>query len=112
MPSQEYSTVLAEKNVVSMLLYLLDGKAKESQLEVIVKNYDSYVSVAQKLVDAGLARCFIGKERRTTKWYELTDKGQKVANYIKAANDVLHGEEPETQDDFVSTPSQIRDRVT
>lgn len=84
------STVLSERHVVNMLLYLYDkGKVKESQLTAVVKNYYSAVDVATKLVDSGLVDSWFEKDGHTVKIYTLTNLGSLVAEDIKHANDKI-----------------------
>lgn len=90
-------TVLADRHVMNMLLFLLDnGRVKESQLTAVVKNYYSAVDVASKLVSNGLALTWTEKDGHTVRIYELTDLGKDVAMDLKRANDRLNGIIPES----------------
>ena len=81
-------TVLSDRHVMNMLLFLLDnGKVKESQLTAVVKNYYTAVDVAAKLVNNKLADSWSEKDGHTVKVYALTDLGHLIAEDLKRAND-------------------------
>ena len=98
-------TVLSERHVMNMLLFLLEnGKVKESQLTAVVKNYYTAVDVATKLVDNNLVDSWMEKDGHTVKVYKLTALGSEVARDLKRANDRLNGILPESEQSNHGSP--------
>lgn len=96
--SGEGQTVLSDRHVINMLLFLFEnGKVKESQLTAVVKNYYTAVDVAAKLVDSNLVDTWMEKDGHTVKVYELTALGLEIARDLKRANDRLNGLMPESE---------------
>jgi hypothetical protein len=86
----DFRSIFSEKNVVSMLLFIYaNDKVKESQLTDIVSNYYISVKVANILVNAGLVKSWSEKIGHTTRWYETTELGGKIAKLLKEANDLI-----------------------
>lgn len=103
--SIEYHTMLSDKYVVDMLLFLLEsGKVEENKLMDVVKNYYTAVDVATKLVDNNLVDSWMEKDSHTVKVYELTALGSEVARDLKHANDRLNGIMPESQQSNHGSP--------
>lgn len=95
----ESLSILSEKNVVDMLLFLLPSKRKENDFIEIVSNYYSINATLNKLVSAGLATVQLqysdkGK-RYSARFYELTPLGHDVATDLKRANDRLNSISPQ-----------------
>ena len=103
------STILADRHVMNMLLFLLDnGRVKESQLTAVVKNYYTAVDVASKLVSNGLALTWTEKDGHTVRIYELTDLGRDVAMDLKRANDrILEAQAADTSLGVAETDSDM-----
>ena len=66
-----------------------NGKMQGGQLRDIIKNYDTAVKTARKLESVGLIKVHIEVGKRTIHWYELTEKGQNVAKFLKQAQDII-----------------------
>jgi len=105
-------TILSEKNVAGMLVYLLQGPQKENDFTEILTNYYSISTVLNKLLESGLVRSWVDDTRYRARWYELTELGTEIALDLKRAEDRLAGLDPEPSDDYLSTSSSIRDKVT
>jgi len=93
-------SLLSEKNVVDILLFLLDGKKKESDFTEIVSNYYSIKESLGKIVESGLATMTVvqnlGGKKYSARIYELTPLGLDVAADLKRANDRILGIPPES----------------
>ena len=82
-------------------------------LKPIVQNYNTLEKLVEKLEDAGLVTYRKVMRPYKTNYVMLTDLGKKVTKQLEIVDLMLEGEEIESSEpDFVSTPSQIRDRVT
>lgn len=88
MPTRKLS-ILSEKNVVDMLIFLLEGRHKENDFTQIVSNYYSINSTLTKLVESGLIEMDLECGRYQTRWYELTPKGYEVSTHLKSALDLI-----------------------
>ena len=101
-------TVLSDRHVLNMLLFLLEnGKVKESQLTAVVKNYYTAVDVAAKLVNNKLVDSWSEKDGHIVKVYVLTELGHLVAEDLKRANDRIletMSEDSDIRIDHASVP--------
>lgn len=102
-------TVLSDRHVLNMLLFLLEnGKVKESQLTAVVKNYYTAVDVAAKLVNNRLADSWSEKDGHTVKVYALTELGHLIAEDLKRANDrILEAQAADTSLGVAETVSDM-----
>lgn len=103
--------MLSEKNVVDILLFLLDGKKKESDFTEIVSNYYSIKESLSKIVESGLASMSVvqnlGGKKYSARVYELTPLGLDVAADLKRANDRILGIAPESQTNHGAPPEEM-----
>ena len=82
-------TILSEKNVVGILVYLHGGPKKENDLTKVVSNYYSISIVLEKLRNAGLIRSWTDDTRYHARWHELTDTGKSVVKKLLDVQDIL-----------------------
>ena len=104
---------LEDKHIISIIMFLFkNGRVKKSEIYRNVSYTATMVGKVDALEAMGLLTQEQKKYENNTIYIELTERGQSVAKKLLDIESIILGEEPETQDDFVSTPSQIRDRVT
>ena len=104
---------LEDKHIISIIMFLYkNGRVKKSEIYRNVSYTATMVGKIDALEDMGLLTQEQKKYENNTIYIELTERGLSVAKKLLDIESIILGEEPETQDDFVSTPSQIRDRVT
>ncbi len=108
---EQKSSILSEKNVAGVLLFLLDGCKKENDFTKIISNYYSINATLTKLCDAGLVSMTVEKSRYTIRWYELTQLGYQVAQDLKKATDRIDGILPEEPLTNCGAPSQEGDTI-
>ena len=90
--SDQNLTILSEKNVVGILVYLHDGPHKENDLTKVVSNYYSISVVLEKLRNAGLIHSWTDDTRYHARWHELTNVGKSVVKKLLDVQDILSGE--------------------
>lgn len=86
-----HQTVLNVSNATGLLTFLYShGKSYAKQIQDnVVKNYDSLIKVARRLQDEGLIDIEIVTKRRRVQYFWLTEKGMRVAEKLKEAEDLL-----------------------
>ena len=105
---------LSDRYAVPLLIFMLDvEKPKISDFSHIVSSFRTLENLVDNLSQDGLITVSRVTRPYKTTFIELTDKGFKVAKKLKDVESIVNDEEVESSEpDFVSTPSQIRDRVT
>ena len=82
-------SILSEKNVVDMLIFLREGRHKENDFTQIVSNYYSINATLSKLVESGLINMNLECGRYQTRWYELTPLGEEVSAHLIIAKELI-----------------------
>ncbi|AGI47374.1 hypothetical protein TALC_00365 [Thermoplasmatales archaeon BRNA1] len=93
-------SILSEKNVADILMFLIPGRRKENEFTQIVSNYYSINSILSRLVEAKLIAMVPEDGRYKIRWYSLTPLGLEVATDLKRANDRILGVLPVQEDNF------------
>lgn len=60
------------------------------QLRDYISNYITAVNEARKLEERDLIKITIVRDRRIVHYYELTDKGKKVAELLARADEIIN----------------------
>ena len=76
---------------MAILVYLVNqgGSAKASHIQNVVGNYNSVVTAGRRLEAEGLTKVTINTGKLSYHLYELTERGQLVANILKEAEELL-----------------------
>ena len=75
----------------NILIALLDGRMMASSVRKVA-DYRTGISKLRQFLDAGLVEVTIEDNFRHTNWYELTDKGRKVAELLAEAKKIIDGQ--------------------
>lgn len=73
-----------------MVALYCQGKMNGTQIKNYVKNYNTAVNTARSLEYAGLIKITITKKHRIVHYYELTEKGKRVAELFAQADDIIN----------------------
>jgi DNA-binding HxlR family transcriptional regulator len=73
---------------VDILIALLNGKMMASDVRKVA-DYRTGVSKLRQFLDAGLVNLTIEDSFRHTNWYELTEKGERVAKLLAEAKKII-----------------------
>lgn len=91
--NQDYDVLLNKRYVVGILMLIHDNKrAMATDLLRVGKNYNSVISAAGDLEEAGLIVKHLEEGKRLMKIFELTPKGEKVARLLIASDKIISGE--------------------
>jgi DNA-binding MarR family transcriptional regulator len=66
------------------------GTLQGGQLRDYISNYTTAVNEARKLEERDLIKITIVRDRRIVHYYELTDKGKKVAELLARADEIIN----------------------
>ncbi len=84
-------SVLAQRYAVPVLIVLLEKRCmRKYDLTEVITNGSTIDKILRDLEDSGLVTLDEKIEGRRTIKVCLTEKGQKVAGYLKLAQDLLH----------------------
>ena len=88
--------ILNEYNTVTMLIFLLvNGEAKATQLLKLGGSYYKNQQLASRLATLDLIEIEVHSKPKLNYIYRLTDKGRKVAQKLKEAEEIIGGKEDE-----------------
>lgn len=88
----DYQSPLSMRYATDILsLIYEEGKIMATDLLRIAKNYKTVVKTAEKLEDLGLLTEHLESHTRQMRVYELTSRGESVAEHLVMARDALYG---------------------
>ncbi len=89
----DYDVLLNRRYVVGILMLIYDNeRAMATDMLRVGKNYNSVISAAADLEEAGLITKHLEEGKRLMKIYELTPMGRMVARLLVATNKIVTGE--------------------
>ena len=90
----DFKSPLSDKYVYDILtLICTNGRIKASDLKRICSNYDTVKKAAEMLVSIGLLFCYTDRGSRLRIIYEVTPKGQEIAELFVKSRCIYYGEE-------------------